>query len=236
MDDDDAEDEDGTTCNGFKTKANEIEKHHQKLIDAFAALVTSFSKWVKDKEGQLTEEIKKIDEDLVALKEKLTALNASATAIGLATGVALGVIGLLMTAFPPWTSVLLVAGLITAGVGFGTTAGLIIAAGLVQNEITEKENKKQKLEDQIEEIRRGRESLETVGQASLLSFNQCLAVISASQKATIEDAEDIKLWLENGAPREVHRDAGVRSYKSMGSYLDRYAKGITRYLAQGRKK
>jgi hypothetical protein len=80
------------------------------VIQQFDTLITSFSTWAKEKEGELTEQIKKINGELKSLAAKLADIEASAAALGIVGSIFLGVVGLLLSATIPFTSFLVVIG------------------------------------------------------------------------------------------------------------------------------
>jgi hypothetical protein len=80
------------------------------VLQEFDALIASFSTWAKEKEGELTEEIKNINRELKSLAAKLADIEASAAALGIVGSIFFGVVGLLVSATIPFTSFLVVLG------------------------------------------------------------------------------------------------------------------------------
>ncbi|PLB48705.1 hypothetical protein P170DRAFT_509445 [Aspergillus steynii IBT 23096] len=217
----------------FEVKAKGIDNRFEGLVQSFSQLVNSFSEWAKDREGELTEKIKKLDDELKALNKKLSALQTAQLSVAAVGAAVLPVTTILSTLFPPFSSIILIGGLIAAGVAIGTSVGLIIAANAVKDEIEDKTSEKKNLEKDIEKIRQARQELVLLGNNSLSSFRACVQVLSGYWKFAIRDAKEIETWLEKGAQTadqpqymKANLNHAVNNYQVMAQYLKEYALGV----------
>ncbi|GKZ31386.1 hypothetical protein AbraIFM66950_011932 [Aspergillus brasiliensis] len=178
-----------------------------------------------------------IQEQFSSVKSKFSSfeLNSIETAqkvMAALAGAAIPIAGALGTFFEPVKPLILLGGLIFAGVALAASIGLLIAAGRVKNKINEKTFEKEDLEKLLETIRSARQDLQSVQQSGLLSFQACLDVLPQYWSSTVQNAQSIHDWLEKGAETTVRPmymnlnvEKGVTSYNSTAVYLDKYARG-----------
>lgn len=75
------------------------------MTEDFAAFVASFSTWAKDKEGEITEQIRLVEQELDALHQKLYRLEGSLRAFEIVFGASIPATGTFVKMFPalaPW--------------------------------------------------------------------------------------------------------------------------------------
>ncbi|KAF5863375.1 hypothetical protein ETB97_010256 [Aspergillus alliaceus] len=223
----------------FETSAKAVQERYSELSSSFQAFISSFSGWAKDKEGELTNQIKALVEELEKLNQTLNDIKTAQTAITSIAGVAIPIASLLIASkvFPGLESIILIGGLIAAGVAISAVIGLAIAANRVQNDIDEKTREKKNLEEELEQIRKAREELQYLGLTSLSEFKSCVLVLSNYWQSTSRDAQLIQAWLEKGADyadqpeyMKMNLEKAVDTYASMAVYLYEYAAGVQGYM------
>ncbi|KAE8353396.1 hypothetical protein BDV28DRAFT_133255 [Aspergillus coremiiformis] len=222
----------------FENSAKDIQQRYSDLTASFQAFISSFSGWAKDKEGELTTQIKDLEKELEDLNKTLNDIKAAQTALGSVAGVVIPISSILIASqvFPGLNALILVGGLIAAGLALSAVIGLAIAASRLQNEIDEKTAEKRKLEEQLEQIRNAREELQYLGLTSLPEFKSCVQVLSEYWQTTSRDAQLIQTWLEKGADyadqpeyMKMNLEKAVNTYASMSVYLYEYAAGVQSY-------
>ncbi|OGM42560.1 hypothetical protein ABOM_007945 [Aspergillus bombycis] len=219
--------------NGFEATAKDIQQQFSNIGTRFSSFVDTYSSWANDKEGELTEQIKELEKEILELTQQLNAIEAAQKAMAAVAVAAVPIATALGTIFEPVKPLIIIGGLITAVAALGASLGLLIAAERVQNEINQKTNEKEDLEQELENIRNARQDLQSMQQSGLLSFQSCLDVLPQYWNSTIQDAQSIHDWLEKGAEATVRPvymslnvDKGIKSYHATAAYLDKYSHGI----------
>ncbi|PWY69096.1 hypothetical protein BO70DRAFT_382634 [Aspergillus heteromorphus CBS 117.55] len=210
-----------------------IEGRFNDLSTSFAKFVGTFSDWAKDREGQITEQIRVVQHELDELNKTLSALNASMTAFKAVCGATWPFTKALAKLMPKFAPFIMIGGLITAGVSVAAIAGLAIAISITEQRIITKTREKTNLQEQLEQIRQTRSELEDFGNASLVDFADAISILAGSWESTAEDAQRIKVWLGEGAVEgkqpeymRLNTRYNVRKYDAISAYLQYYARGI----------
>ncbi|KAE8395961.1 hypothetical protein BDV23DRAFT_65420 [Aspergillus alliaceus] len=218
----------------YQQQAENVKSDFQTLVDNFAGFVATFGDWAKDKEGELTSEIKKINEDLVDLNKTLGDLYIALMALGGALAVGLPVIGVGAVMAGPAAPLVIIGGLIFFGASAAAIAGIAISIGVIQGQIRNKTAQRDNLQAQIEQIQQTRQALQQLGEEKYTVLSTSIRTLSNYWTYTTAQAQTIKGWLDDGAQwadipeyMEMYLNHGVRVYASLSEYLDAYAKGIT---------
>ncbi|KAK1143037.1 hypothetical protein N8T08_007101 [Aspergillus melleus] len=216
----------------FESESDKVQQQFTQVRADFSDFVKTYSSWAENKEGELTELIKKLEQEISDLNDKLDSINAAQMAMAAIAGAAIPAATALGTVFEPLKPIFLIGGLITAAVALSASLGLIIAASRVRHEISQKTSEKEDLEEQLENIRNARQELQSMQLGGLESFQACMDVLPQYWKSTVQDAQSIHDWLDEGAGTEVRPvymslnvDKGVKSYNSTAGYLTKYAHG-----------
>ncbi|PYH92382.1 hypothetical protein BO71DRAFT_442457 [Aspergillus ellipticus CBS 707.79] len=214
--------------------ATAIQGRFTDLSTSFERFVGTFSDWAKDKEGEITEQIKVVSQELDDLNKTLSALNASLAVFENIAEYSLPVTGGLSVLMPQFAPFFLIGGLISVGLSVATIAGLSIAKSITEGKIITKTREKENLEAQLEQIRQTRAELEDLGNASLVRFADAIAILTGSWGSTAEDAQRIRVWLGEGAVEakqpeymRLNLRYNVKKYDAISEYLEYYARGIT---------
>ncbi|GKZ24191.1 hypothetical protein AbraIFM66951_004013 [Aspergillus brasiliensis] len=218
--------------NKFEATAKDIQEQFTSVKSNFSSFVDTYTTWAEDKEGELTQQIADLEEEIRSLTQELNSIETAQKVMAALAGAAIPIAGALGTFFEPVKPLILLGGLIFAGVALAASIGLLIAAGRVKNKINEKTFEKEDLEKLLETIRSARQDLQSVQQSGLLSFQACLDVLPQYWSSTVQNAQSIHDWLEKGAETTVRPmymnlnvEKGVTSYNSTAVYLDKYARG-----------
>lgn len=73
----------------------------------------------------------------------------------------------------------------------------------VRHNINQKTSEKKDLEEQLENIRNARQELQSMQLGGLDSFQACMDVLPQYWKSTVQDAQSIHDWLEQGGETGV---------------------------------
>ncbi|KAE8353398.1 hypothetical protein BDV28DRAFT_148134 [Aspergillus coremiiformis] len=218
----------------YQSQAENVKSDFQALVDNFAGFVATFADWAKDKEGELTVEIKKINEELAELNTRLGELYKALIGLGVGLAVGLPVLGVGAIVAGPAAPLVIIAGLIFFGATAAAIAGIVISISVVQGEIREKTANRDNLQAQLDQIRDTREELKQLGEEKYTVFATSINTLSGYWTYTTAEAEKIKKWLEDGADwadipeyMQMYLEDAVRVYSSLSEYLDAYAKGIS---------
>ncbi|RAH48744.1 uncharacterized protein BO95DRAFT_490188 [Aspergillus brunneoviolaceus CBS 621.78] len=220
----------GTTA--FQSDAQRITDGFRTVTEDFAAFVASFSTWAKDKEGEITEQIRLVEQELDALHQKLYQLESSLRAFEIVFGASIPATGTFVKMFPalaPW----ILGGVITALASFAAIAGLAAGISKTNYRIHLKTQEKEKLQTELENLRRTRAQLEDFGHDSLTRFETAVGILTGAWEQTLADARIVQDWLVRGAnvthrPEYVELNIrhGVSKYSALSEYLESYARGI----------
>ncbi|GLA21004.1 hypothetical protein AnigIFM62618_009978 [Aspergillus niger] len=222
-----------SNTNGFEATAKDIKEQYSNVKSKFSSFVETYSTWAEDKEGELTQQIADLEEEIRSLTQELNSIEAAQKVMAALAGAAIPIAGALGTIFEPVKPLILIWGLIFAGVALAASIGLLIAAERVKNKINQKTFEKEDLEQLLENIRSARQDLQGMQQSGLLSFQACLDVLPQYWNSTVQNAQSIHDWLEKGAETtarpmymNLNVEKGVASYNSTAVYLDNYARGL----------
>ncbi|KAH8112484.1 hypothetical protein DFH11DRAFT_1728656 [Phellopilus nigrolimitatus] len=218
----------------FSEKSYAMHNRLSKLKDDFAVFVGSFSGWAVDKEGADTDALKQARAELTVLKNELSNLKTALHVFGAAAAVSLPVAGLLALMPTAYVTLIIIGGLVIAGLSTATVVGLAIAITAKEGEIESKQTRINDLVAAINEIKTTREKLQRLGSDDLTLFNKNITILSMLWTSAHVDAQRIEKWLEDGAkdadlPRymKISINDAANAYKTMSVYLTDYAKGIT---------
>ncbi|PYH71325.1 uncharacterized protein BO88DRAFT_451997 [Aspergillus vadensis CBS 113365] len=218
--------------NKLGATAEDIQEQFSAVKNNFSSFVDTYSTWAEGKEGELTQQIADLEQEIRSLTQELNSLETAEKAMVALAGAALPIAGALGEIFQPVKPLILIGGLIFAGVSLAAALGLYIAAGVVKNKINQKTYEKQDLEKLLETIRSAHQDLQGMQQSGLLSFQACLDVLPQYWSSTVQNAQSIYDWLEKGGEtaRPVYMnlnvEKGVESYNATAAYLDTYARGL----------
>ncbi|KAI0008855.1 hypothetical protein F4779DRAFT_585538 [Xylariaceae sp. FL0662B] len=216
----------------FEETAKDIQQGFSDVRTKFSSFVQTFSSWAEGKEGELTKQIKELEKEILDLNQQLNSINTAQKAMAAIAGAAIPISAALGNIFEPIKPLILIGGLITAVAALAASLGLMIAAERVQHEINQKTSEKADLEEQLDNIRNARQELQSMQLSGLQSFQACIDVLPQYWNSTVQDAQSIHGWLENGADTgarpvylSLNVEKGIRSYDSTAMYLSKYAHG-----------
>ncbi|PYI08837.1 hypothetical protein BO78DRAFT_395420 [Aspergillus sclerotiicarbonarius CBS 121057] len=219
---------------GVQKEALDVAERTSSLSSSLSTFVETFSAWAKEKEEELTEQIKVIKQEIVDLEIQLNNINTSLAVFEAVAAATVPITGLLVKAMPQFAPIFLIGGAITAGVSVATIAGLYAARGFTQNALVRKKAEQATLEAQLEQIQQTHEELQATGNSLIPSFDNAITILSGSIGKAEEEAQLIRVWLENGAVESnepaymrLNVDSNVKKYEALAAYLDYYARGIT---------
>ncbi|KAH8112479.1 hypothetical protein DFH11DRAFT_1728648 [Phellopilus nigrolimitatus] len=217
----------------FSDKAAAMEKSLNNLKSDFAVFIGSFSGWASDKEGADTKELEQARKDLDELRNELSKLRVALFAVGGVAAASLPVTGILALLSGPFAPIVIIGGLIFAGVSTSSVVGLAIAIDSKKKQVEAKQARIDALVQSINDIKATREKLELLGTENLKLFNQNVSVMTLLWTSAHNDALEIKTWLEGGAKDAdmpeymlISVNEAVSIYKTMADYLRQYADGI----------
>ncbi|KAI5919827.1 hypothetical protein F4810DRAFT_685862 [Camillea tinctor] len=218
----------------FESTSEDIQQRFTAVKTEFASFVETFTTWAEGKEGELTDKIKQLKKDIRDLNNTLGTIKAAQMAMAALAAAAIPAAMALGTVFEPIKPLILIGGLITAGVALSASIGLIIAAERVQHNINNKTSEKEDLEEQLERIQDTRQKVQSVQmeKSGLPLLQDCIDVLPEYWKCTIRDAQSIHAWLEKGAETQaipmymsLNVDKGIKAYDSAAGYLESYSHG-----------
>ncbi|KOS21275.1 hypothetical protein ESCO_006790 [Escovopsis weberi] len=186
-------------ANEYKQSASTMESDFKGLTDDFAGFIATFSQWAKDKEGELTAEIKKINEELVELNAVLARLYLALIGLGAGMAVGLPVIGIGAIMAGPAAGLVIIGGLIFFGATSAAIAAIAISVSVLQGQIRDKEKERSVRETQVEQIQQARLQLTQLGEEKYQLFSKSINSLASYWTYTVAEAEKIKKWLEDGA-------------------------------------
>ncbi|KOS21276.1 hypothetical protein ESCO_006791 [Escovopsis weberi] len=98
-----------TEAKGFEDGAKGVQQRYTDLVTSFQSFVLSFSGWARDKEGELTSQIKGLEAELSDLGKQLNDIKTAQTAMTSLAGVVLPVTSLLLASkiFPGFDAVII---------------------------------------------------------------------------------------------------------------------------------
>ncbi|PYH82393.1 hypothetical protein BO82DRAFT_353657 [Aspergillus uvarum CBS 121591] len=217
----------------FQSDAQKIADGFRSVTDDFAAFVGSFSTWAKDKEGEITEQIRLVEQELDALHKMLYRLESSLRAFEIVFGASIPATGTFVKMFPALTPWIVLGGVITALASFAAIAGLAAGISKTNYRIHLKTQEKESLQVELENLRRTRAELADFGHDSLTRFETAVGILTGAWEQTLADARIVQDWLVRGADAahrpeymELNIRHNVNKYDALSAYLESYARGI----------
>ncbi|OJJ43513.1 hypothetical protein ASPZODRAFT_19236 [Penicilliopsis zonata CBS 506.65] len=229
-----------TRINATITKTEELNQDSISIDSRLGGVLSSlneitddFVEWARNREGELTEEIRNIKAELISLERELANAKVAAEAVTSVGEGLVPIVGALAAAFPPYGTAIAIGGLIIAGAQLATTTALMVKIGKLENQITEKTNRKEELEAELEQVREARERLEDGETDSINMLGSSINLMSRLSSPTLDDANAILKWLQDGAKADdkprymgLNRTNSVKSYAAAGDYLRQFGRGV----------
>ncbi|TWU75368.1 hypothetical protein ED733_000329 [Metarhizium rileyi] len=213
-----------TSAAGLQTESSRVQSEIAQVKTSLSDFIVVFTAWAKDKEGELSEAIRRIKADLLQLENRLADRETKLQAVTHFTQGLAPITSALALAFPPYSSAIAIGGLIFGGMSLATTTALVREIGMLKHAIAQKTKEKEDLGAELEAIRQAREELEETGTASLSLFGDCIKTMPGVSTAAVGDASKILEWLKAGAPAQsrtlyaqLNRDDEVRSSETTSS-------------------
>ncbi|KAI1639324.1 hypothetical protein F4809DRAFT_638798 [Biscogniauxia mediterranea] len=218
----------------FESTSQDIQQKFETVKTKFASFVETFTSWANGKEGELTDKIEQLVKEIRELNNTLNTIKAAQTSMAALAAAALPAAVALGTVLEPLKPIILIGGLIVAGVSLAASIALIIASERVQHQINDKTSEKEDLEKELERIRNARQQLQSVQlqKGGLPVLQDCIDVLPEYWKCTLRDAQSIHGWLEQGGETQarpmymsLNVEKGIKSYDSTAAYLEKYSRG-----------
>ncbi|OAA39759.1 hypothetical protein NOR_06179 [Metarhizium rileyi] len=198
-----------TSAAGLQTESSRVQSEIAQVKTSLSEFIVVFTAWAKDKEGELSEAIRRIKADLLQLENRLADRETKLQAVTHFTQGLAPITSALALAFPPYSSAIAIGGLIFGGMSLATTTALVREIGMLKHAIAQKTKEKEDLGAELEAIRQAREELEETGTASLSLFGDCIKTMPGVSTAAVGDASKILEWLKAGAPAQREELAGA---------------------------
>ncbi|KAI3317874.1 hypothetical protein HD806DRAFT_540710 [Xylariaceae sp. AK1471] len=220
-------------ADNYKLKSGDINAQYQGMKTDMDIFTGTFTAWSVEREEQLDKELEQIRKDIIDLLEEIKAKTTAMLVLGVVAAASLPVTVVIAAMSGLAAPVVIVIGLIVAGVTAITAVALAFVISSLKNQLAAKQQQEKDKNKEKKELQTTRNDLVELGKSTLADFKSNVDILAAFWISAEADAKLAEEWLKGGEkvadiPKYLKKqtDPAINIYKEMARYLTEYAKGI----------
>ncbi|KAE8394960.1 hypothetical protein BDV23DRAFT_145951 [Aspergillus alliaceus] len=204
----------------------------------FNEFVAKFDQWGEKREGELREEIRKLQGEIRGLRDDITRTDQQIQDLQFAMKL-IGSLSLFGLLFGGLVAVIL--GIVSV-IGVAATAIAIAAKrkkiASLDRQILGKENEISELEKEIQIIQAARAALTTLRDSNLDTISEDILLVDNYWQGLKATSLELLSYVEDGTAMEYIDDVidfGIETYRDVGEYIGDYGEAISRVMSERRE-